>query len=536
MRPGVLVIEKSDKGDNQMEMLDYTFWAIVPALITIILAITTKEVVLSMGVGIGIGCLLMADLNPIDAVVNIIHILVGTVDEAGNFLPGAITSEENALIILLMLLEGAMIGLFIKSGGSAAFARFLLSRINTEKKTLFTTMLFSVAFMFDDYFAMLTNSAITREVSDKNKVSREKYAYVLDSTTFALCQISPISSWVAFICGLVGAGFVTAGVTGINPYQLFLTAVPNNFYAITALIFIALIVGLGLNVGTMAKAQRRTDETGKLCDNEFGGEEDEYASIKIADNGTVWDLVIPIGILIGTIVAFMLMTGGFFTSFSFADAISHMEGIKGMTMGFIVSLVFMVIYMAARHKGTMAELIDAAFIGGKSMAYGIAVLSMGWSLGSIANELGATEFVISVFDGNIAPELIPVVVFVVCAGIAVAMGGDWITYAMMIPIIIPVAVATDASLAMCLTAVIGGGALGANCSPVADATIIAAMGANLSIIDHVKTQAPMAVICGVIAICAYLVEGITGTIFAGYAVVALLIAAAVIILKKKTIQ
>ena len=518
-----------------MNILDYTFWAIVPALITIVLAIITKEVVLSMSVGIGAGCMLMADMNPVNAIVDVIHVLVGTIDEAGNFLPGSITSEENALILLLMVLEGAMIGLFIKSGGSAAFARFLLNRVNTEKKTLFTTMLFSVAFMFDDYFAMLTNSAITREVSDKNLVSREKYAYVLDSTTFALCQISPISSWVAFICGLVGAGFVTAGVTGINPYQLFLTSVPNNFYAITALVFITLVIAFGLNIGPMAKAQRRTEKTHKLCDNEFGGEEDEYASIKVADNGTVLDLVIPIVVLIGTIVAFMLMTGGFFTSFSFADAISHMEGIKGMTMGFIVSLVFMIIYMAARHKGTMAELIDAAFVGGKSMAYGIAVLAMGWSLGSIANELGATEFVISVFDGNIAPELIPVVVFVVCAGIAVAMGGDWITYAMMIPIIIPVAVATDASLAMCLTAVIGGGALGANCSPVADATIIASMGANLSIIDHVKTQAPLAVICGIIAILAYLAEGIIGTVLAGYAVIAVLLAAIMILLNRRKV-
>ena len=175
-----------------MQFLDYSFWSIIPPLLTIFLVIKTREVILSMSIGIALGCFLLADLNP----------LGGAPAENGTLTPGAITETDNMLVLLSMVMIGALIGLLVKSGASRAFANYLGHRVNTKKRTGIMASIVGTLLLIDDYFDSLTNGAIMKEISDKNKVPREKLAYYLDSTTYAVCQISPISSWVAFIASL----------------------------------------------------------------------------------------------------------------------------------------------------------------------------------------------------------------------------------------------------------------------------------------------------------------------------------------------
>ncbi len=444
-----------------MHFLDYSFWSIIPPLLTIFLVIKTREVILSMSIGIALGCFLLADLNPLGALETFVEMLIGAPAENGTLTPGAITETDNMLVLLSMVMIGALIGLLVKSGASRAFANYLGHRVNTKKRTGIMASIVGTLLLIDDYFDSLTNGAIMKEISDKNKVPREKLAYYLDSTTYAVCQISPISSWVAFIASLLAAGMMSAGIEG-NAYQMLLKSIPYNFFAILSLIMVYLVATFGINLGAMGRAEKRADKTGKLIENPFGGEEeDAYAGMKLA-NGKPRDLIIPVVVLICLVLGFMMYTGGFFEHHNISQTIGQMEGIRSMSYGFVVTILFLI-----------------------------------------------------------------------CAAMTFAIGGGWTTFAIMIPIVVPFTVATGADLSLCLTAVIGGSGLGATCSPLADTSIVASTAAEISIIDHIKTQLPYSLVCGAIALIGYLVTGFSGSLLIGYVVVAALFIAAVIVMKKK---
>ena len=516
-----------------MEFLELSFWSIIPPLLTIALVIKTREVILSMSIGIALGCMLIAKLNPLRALETFVNVLIGTSDESGMLSPGAITQTNNILVLLSMVMIGAMIGLLVKSGASLAFADYLEHRVNTKKRTGIMACIIGTLLLIDDYFDTLTNGAIMRAISDKNKVPREKLTYYLDSTTYAVCQISPISSWVAFMASLLATGLVSAGIQG-NAYQMLLKSIPYNFFAILSLIMVYVVATLGLNVGPMKKAEKRAQTTGKLVETPFGGgEEDAYSGMKLAKEKPR-DLIIPVVVLICLVFLFMLYTGGFFTHFSLMETISKMEGIRSMAYGFVVTIIFTMVYLRIRKVGTAPELVSAAFVGVKSVLYAIFVLSLGWTLGGVADLLGTTEFMISIFQGNIPPMITPAIMFLICAAITFAIGGGWTTFAIMIPIVAPFSTATGANLFLCLTAVIGGSGLGATCSPLADTSIVASTAGEISIIDHIKTQLPYSLICGGIALIGYLVVGITDSLPVGYAVIGLLFAGSILYLKKKS--
>lgn len=250
-------------------------------------------------------------------------------------------------------------------------------------------------------------------------------------------------------------------------------------------------------------------------------------------NGKPRDLIIPVVVLICLVLGFMMYTGGFFEHHNISQTIGQMEGIRSMSYGFVVTILFTMVYMRIRKVGTAPELVSAAFVGVKSVLYAVFVLSLGWTLGNIAEGLGTADFMISVFQGNIPPAVTPAILFLICAAMTFAIGGGWTTFAIMIPIVVPFTVATGADLSLCLTALIGGSGLGATCSPLADTSIVASTAAEISIIDHIKTQLPYSLICGAIALIGYLVTGFSGSLLIGYVVVAALFIAAVIVMKKK---
>lgn len=520
-----------------MNFLELSFWSVIPPLLTIFLVLKTRKILLSMAVGITLGCFILGKFNPINALKHFDSIFIGTYNEDGTLTPGSITTPDNLMVLLSMVIIGALIGLLVKSGGSHAFAEYMARRINSKKRAGLMTCLLGTLLMIDDYFDNLTTGATMRAISDKNSVPREKLSYYIDSTVCGINSISPISSWSAFLAGLLATGMATAGLEG-NSYQLLLRSIPYNFFIFVCLVMVYCVAAFNLNIGPMARAEKRAATTGKLLEHSFSGDSDEEASYDELEpaKGKPVDLIFPITLLICLVLFFMLYTGGFFTHYDLMQTVSQMEGIRSLMYGLVFTIIITAIYLRIRNTAPFTELASAAFVGIKSILYANLVLILGWTLGGVSESLGITQFLISVFQGNIPPVFTPAILFLLCAATAFAIGGGWTTFAIMIPVVVPFAVATDADMLLCISAIIGGAGMGATCSPLADTSIVSATSGELSIIDHIKTQAPYSIICGMIALAGYLVAGFTETLVFGYIVVAALFIISVAIMKKISLR
>ena len=516
-----------------MNILELSFWSVIPPLLTIFLVLKTRKILLSMAVGITLGCFLLAKFNPIHALKHFDSILIGTYTEDGTLITGSITTPDNLMVLLSMVIIGALIGLLVKSGGSHAFAEYMARHVNSKKRAGLMTCILGTLLMIDDYFDNLTTGATMRAISDKNSVPREKLSYYIDSTVCGINSVSPISSWSAFLAGLLATGMATAGLEG-NSYQLLLQSIPYNFFIFICLIMVYCVAAFNLNIGPMARAEKRAATTGKLLEHSFSGDEDEEASYDELEpaKGKPVDLIFPIALLICMVLFFMLYTGGFFVHHDLMQTVSQMEGIRSLMYGLVFTIIITAIYLRLRNTAPFTELASAAFVGIKSILYANLVLILGWTLGGVSEALGITQFLISVFQGNIPPVLTPVILFLLCAATAFAIGGGWTTFAIMIPVVVPFAVATEADMLLCISAIIGGAGMGATCSPLADTSIVSATSGELSIIDHIKTQAPYSLICGGMAVAGYLVTGFTESIVLGYAIVAALFVINIIVMKK----
>ena len=513
--------------------MDYGFLAVVPPLLTIVLAIITKEVLMSLFIGVFTGCMILASWNPINAMVKMIDLFIGTYDEAGVLTPGAVTNPWNMQVLMIIILLGGLIGLMTRSGGSAAFGALLGSKIKTRKGAQGTTWLIGMLIFFDDYFNALTNGAIMRPISDRYGVSREKLSYILDSTAVGICLIVPLSSWVAFICSLIADSYAQAGITG-DPFKVFLTAIPYNYYAWLSLSMVLVVVYFNLDFGPMAKAEKRTKETGRLCDKTFSGggaDDDDYSTIEQA-NGKPVDLLAPILLLIACSLIFMLFTGGFFETFDLMDAVNNMNGMLAITYAFSIAVVFAIIFYKIRGLSKVTESIGAFITGTKAIIYVLLLLAFAWAIGGVGTELDTAGYMVQIFQGNVPAFLTPVFIFIIACVMTFSTGATWGTYAIMIPLAVPLGVAMDVSTLACITAVIGGGGFGNHCSPLADTAILSSAAANIRHIDHIKTQIPYSCTCAGVACVGYIISGFVDNWFIPMLVVFGLFVVVVFILNK----
>lgn len=477
--------------------MEVGFLAVVPALLTIALAIATKEVLLSLFIGVYTGCLIIVGGNPLTGMETMVSIILAE-----------LTDPWNMQVLIIVIMLGGMIGLLTRSGGSTAFGNLLGRKIKTKKGAQGTTWLIGILIFFDDYFNALTNGAIMRPISDKFGVSREKLSYIIDSTAVGICLVVPLSSWVAFICSLIGDSFTSAGIEE-DAFRAFLLCIPFNYYAWLSLIMVIVVVYLGLDFGPMAKAEKRTRETGALCDKTFSGggaDDDDFSSIE-QKNGKAIDLLAPILLLIVLALAFMLYTGGFFGSFSLLDAVNNMDGMLALTYAVSLSVIFAIIFYSVRRLSKVSDSIAAFVVGTKSMLFVVILLAFAWSIGGVGDQLDTAGYVASLFVGNVPPYLIAFILFIFACAMTFSTGASWGTYAIMIPLAVPLAVAMDISVYACIAAVIGGGGFGNHCSPLADTAILSSAAANIRHTDHIKTQIPYSATCAGVACVGFLISG-----------------------------
>lgn len=488
--------------------MEFGILSLLPPVLAIVLALITRNVIPALFVGVWIGATMVNDWNP----------FMGVFASFKDFIIPSIGDEWSATIILYGAFFGGLIAVLQKTGGAYAIAEAIAKRVKTPRGAQISTWLFGIIIFFEDYFNALTVGSVMRPVTDKMKVSREKLAYIVDSTSAPMCLLAPVSTWVVFVMGLIGAQFAALGISE-SAYLTYLKTIPFNFYAILALLLVALIVLTKLEFGPMAAAEKRVQTTGALFR--------EGAKLPSAQDITdstppenvvpkLRNMVIPLVVLLGLIPPLFLWTGGFPEN-DFVTAIGEADGsISIMLAAFVAGMVGLALGIGQK-MFSVGKAIDIYFSGIKGMTLVYIILTLAWSIGSVTEAVGTAEYVISLAEQTTSPQLIPVLLFAVGMLISFTTGTSYGTFAIMMPIAIPLAVSMDVSIFPAIAAVLSGGIFGDHCSPISDTTILSSAGSSSDHIDHVNTQLPYAITGGLSGIVAFLTVGLTGSALASVA-------------------
>jgi Na+/H+ antiporter NhaC len=467
-----------------------TFWALVPPIVAIVLALITKEVYSSLFVGIVVGGLFYSGFSFEGTVTHIVN----------DGLIAVLSDSYNVGILIFLVILGAMVCLMNKAGGSAAFGQFARKKIKTRAGAQFLTMLLGVLIFIDDYFNCLTVGSVMRPVTDEHKVSRAKLAYLIDATAAPVCIIAPISSWAAAVAGFV---------EGEDGFTIFIRAIPYNFYALfTILMMISLIV-MNFDFGPMKKHEDNA-VAGDLFSDPDRKEDPLEVLDKSETKGRVADLLIPILVLIFCCVIGMIYTGGFFSGAGFVESFSNCDASVGLAMGSLVAILITVIIFLCRRVLSFKACMDCLPEGFKAMVPAILILTLAWTLKAMTDSLGAAEFVAGAVQQSAGSfmSFLPALVFVIGAFLAFATGTSWGTFGILIPIVVNVFAKTDPTLMIIsISACMAGAVCGDHCSPISDTTIMASAGAQCNHVNHVSTQLPYAILVAAVAFVSYVVAG-----------------------------
>ncbi len=482
-----------------------SIWSILPPVIAIVLALITKEVYSSLFLGILSGALFYANFN-----------FEGTVTHMVN--DGFITSladSYNVGILIFLVVLGALVAMMNKAGGSAAFGRWASKNIKSRVGAQIATIILGCLIFVDDYFNCLTVGSVMRPVTDANKISRAKLAYLIDATAAPVCIIAPVSSWAAAVAGF-------AEGSGMNGLELFVSAIPFNFYALLTIIMMVTLSLTQFDFGPMKLHETNATEKGDI----FTVLDDAgKASAEAQDNpkGKVIDLVLPVVILIISCILFMIYSGGFFDAsgdcfHNFVDSFANCDASVGLALGSIVALVIIVIYfMVARH-GVLkfSQLMESIPEGFKAMVPAILILTFAWTLKGMTDSLGATVFIASIVRSSAASFLnfLPAIIFLIAVGLSFSTGTSWGTFGILIPIVLAVFNGFDGNLTIvAISACMAGAVCGDHCSPISDTTIMASAGAQCNHIAHVSTQLPYAITAAIVSFVAYIIAGFVPNAF-----------------------
>lgn len=472
-----------------------TYWALVPPVVAIGLALITKEVYSSLFIGILVGGFLYSGMN-FEKAMN--HIF-----EEG--IISVLSSGGNVGILIFLVILGTMVCMMNKAGGSAAFGQFAAGRIKGRVGAQLATILLGVMIFIDDYFNCLTVGSVMRPVTDKFKVSRAKLSYLIDATAAPVCIIAPISSWAAAVTGFV---------EGEDGFELFVRAIPYNFYALLTLVMMIGLVVLKIDFGTMKKHEENAVR-GDLFTTE-GRPYESTEEMKANPKGKVMDLIIPIIALITCCVIGMLYTGGFFSGIDFITAFSECDAALGLTYGSFFGMIITIALYKIRGVLKFTECMECVPEGFKSMVSAILILTFAWTLKAMTDSLGADVYVAALVESGAKGLLsfLPALIFVVGCFLAFATGTSWGTFGILIPIVVAVFQNTNPELMIIsISACMAGAVCGDHCSPISDTTIMASAGAQCEHVNHVTTQLPYAMTVAAISFVTYIVAGFVQSVW-----------------------
>jgi len=479
-----------------------TFWAFVPAIIAIGLALITKEIYSSLFIGIFSGAFLYSNFN----IVETIEVIV-----VDGFIE-SLADEWNMGVFLFLAVLGIYICLVNKAGGTAAYGRWAEKRVKRRKTAIFSTIGLGIVLFVDDYFNCLTVGSVMRPVTDRHNVSRAKLAYIIDSTAAPICIIAPISSWAAAVTGVVNnmqeEGVAAAGA--IDGFHLFVQTIPYNFYALLTLTMMIAIAWMKFDFGPMRKHELNAEEHGDLYTTEerpYGDTEEEIDS----GRARVIDLVLPLGLLIVGCVVGLMYTGGFFEGASIIESFADCDPSVGLPFGSLAALLISFIYLLARRVMTFKDMSATIPSGLVAMIPAILILSLAFALKEMNLILDGRDFIAGLVAGGLANfmVLMPALIFIIACMISFSIGTSWGTFGMLLPIVIVVMEnAPPELLVIATSACLAGAVFGDHCTLISDTTIMSSAGAQCGIIEHVQTQIPYAILTALISLVMYLLAGV----------------------------
>ena len=473
-----------------------TVASLLPPVAAIVLALITKEVYSSLFLGIIVGCFLYTNGSPIDAFQDFVSRLTSN---AGG----------NMGILMFLVILGTMVALMIRAGGSKAYGDWAVSHIKTKSGALWSTFILAIVLGVDDYFNNLTTGNVMRPVTDGHHISRAKLSYMCDATAAPVCSMMPVSSWAAAGTGIIGHEEVG--------FQIFLKAIPYNYYAILTLVFIVVMTCLNIDYGPMRKHENNAAKGDLYTTPErpFAGVEE----MKFNPNGKVIDLVLPVLVLVGCCVGSMVYVGYQNGGTDLITAFANTSAFDALPLGSLVALIFTMIFFMVRRAMSFTELMDCLPEGFKQMVPAILILCLAWTIGDVTKALGAPEFVADLVSkfGPGLKNFLPAVVFLIAAFLGFATGTSWGTFTILLPIVIPVfsggIPAADLTselingndmLMIAIAATLGGAVMGDHCSPISDTTIMASSGAQCYHLNHVATQLPYAMTVAAVCFANYI--------------------------------
>ena len=474
--------------------------SLLPPIVAIVLALITKEVYSSLFIGILVGFVLQANFDP---VLTFDHLVNGFVGNIGG----------NAGILIFLVILGTLVALMIRAGGSKAYGDWAVAHIKTKAGALWSTFILAIVLGVDDYFNNLTTGNVMRPVADGHHISRAKLSYMCDATAAPVCIMMPISSWAAAVTGVINNEELG--------FQIFLRAIPYNYYAVLTMVFIIMMTALNIDFGPM-----KTHEDNAAKGDLYTTPERPYADateMKFNPNGKVIDLILPVLVLIVCCVAGLLYAGYLGGGTTILTMFASTDAFFALPFGATIAIIIDMIYFMVRRSMSFTELMDCLPEGFKQMVPAILILCMAWTISGVTRDgLGAPQFVAD-FVETLGPGLhnfLPAVVFIIACGLGFATGTSWGTFGILLPIVLEVftpggfdnltaETLNDVPILMVgIGATLGGAVMGDHCSPISDTTIMASTGAQCYHLNHVATQMPYAVTVALIAFVNYIIDGI----------------------------
>ncbi|MFK8213136.1 Na+/H+ antiporter NhaC family protein [Haloferax volcanii] len=484
--------------------------SLLPALFAIVLTLASRQVLLSLFTGIWIGATILVGWNPIGGAAYSLQLVINNV-----------TESFNSKLLLFTFLSGAMLGMIFLSGGMNALAQRIIARIKTRKQAALGTSVLGMLIFVDSYASTMITGSVMRPITDKFDISREKLAYLLDSTTSPVVSVAVVSTWVGFEVGLIREQFASLGIDQ-SAFVVFLQSIPFRFYSLLAVALVFILVVMDWDFGPMQRAERRAKEEGKV----LGDDADPLIETREEDIVTPdyvdsrwWYFAAPIVALVA-VTGFGLLYSGGWPGQAPVEALKDAATADAILWGVFSACALLLAILVGHARVELEAVSDAIFEGFKMVMFPVAVLSLAWTIGSVSEALGVGPFVVSVAQGVITPELLPAVVFLAAAIISFSIGTSWGTMGIMFPVAVPLAYQLGAPLPGAIGAILTGSLFGDHCSPISDTTVLSSMFAGADHVDHVNTQIPYALLSGTVATGLFLADGygVSSLTVSGYGV------------------
>jgi Na+/H+ antiporter NhaC len=494
----------------------YGLLSLLPALFAIVLTLVSRQVLLSLFAGIWIGATILVGWNPVAGAAQALQLVIDN-----------ITPAFNIKLLLFTFLSGAMLGMIFLSGGMSALAKRIIDRIQTRRQAELGTSVLGMLIFVDSYASTMITGSVMRPITDQFDISREKLAYLLDSTTSPVVSIAVVSTWVGFEVGLIAQQFQELGIEA-SAFIVFLQSIPYRFYSLLAIALVFVIVLSGWDFGPMKRAETRARETGKVlrddADPLLETREEDIVTPDHVD-ARWWYFAAPIVTLV-LVTGFGLLYSGGWPGVAPVDALKQAATADAILWGVFSACALLLAILVGHARVELDAISDSIFEGFKMVMFPVAILSLAWTIGSVSEALGVGPYVVSVAEGVITANFLPAIVFLAAAIISFSIGTSWGTMGIMFPVAVPLAYQLGAPLPVSIGAILTGSLFGDHCSPISDTTVLSSMFAGSDHVDHVNTQIPYAVLCGVAATFMFVAAGfgVTPYVLIVLGVVALVVA------------